>query len=67
LVQKRATLLPTSHRLPQQSTHTFQIALDKDKEKKVAQMKAYLDDLMAGFHTVTEMLNLLEKLFSLCG
>ena len=38
----------------------------ESKDNKVAQMKAYLDDLTAGANTFTGMMKLLEKLFSLC-
>jgi hypothetical protein len=38
----------------------------ESKENKGAQMKAYLDDLTAGAKTFMGMMQLLEKLFSLC-
>ena len=38
----------------------------KSKENKAAQMKAYLDDLTAGANTFMGMMQLMEKLFSLC-
>jgi len=38
----------------------------ESKENKAAQMKAYLDDLTAEANTFMGMMQLLEKLFSLC-